>query len=408
MISPDEAWIRIDHQIEVLETVRPPRREALGGVLAESLVATGNVPAHDVSAMDGFALTGAPDPAVPLRIAGTIAAGDAPGASLDTDTVMRIMTGAPVPIGADRVIPVEMSTMTDAGVLFSSEGLSGDHIRLGGEIVETGQELLPAGSLLTPGSLSLLATHGYAEVAVHRRPSLAVLATGDEVVSPDRNPAPGQLRDSHTDFLLAAGRQLGLATRSLGIAADQTDSIRQKVELGLPDDVLLVCGGVSMGEFDLVEGVLAELGCRVLFDSVAIQPGKPLVAARHESGWVFGLPGNPASVMVGFWLFVRPLLRRLQGLADGFWNGALEGVLTAELPPAKGRDRFLSAQVLFAAGQPQVQPLWSKGSHDVAAFGRGTGLVRIPANSAASKPGDPCQFLPLIDWPTPWLDHPAG
>ena len=163
-----------------------------------------------------------------------------------------------------------------------------------------------------------------------------------------------------------------------------------------------------MGEFDLVEGVLAELGCRVLFDSVAIQPGKPLVAARHESGWVFGLPGNPASVMVGFWLFVRPLLRRLQGLADGFWNGALEGVLTAELPPAKGRDRFLSAQVLFAAGQPQVQPLWSKGSHDVAAFGQGTGLVRIPANSAASKPGDPCQFLPLIDWPTPWLDHPTG
>ncbi|NJL27009.1 MAG: hypothetical protein HC897_03555, partial [Thermoanaerobaculia bacterium] len=140
----------------------------------------------------------------------------------------------------------------------------------------------------------------------------------DEVVPPEAEPGLGQLRDSNTAFLLAAGDTLGLGFRSLGIAPDRTDELREKITEGLESDVLLLCGGVSMGEFDLVEDVLAELGCRKLFDQVAIQPGKPLVAARHAGGWVFGLPGNPASVMVTFWLFVRPLLRRLMGSADGF------------------------------------------------------------------------------------------
>ncbi len=401
MISANEAWTRIAHEIEVLETVRLGRRDASGHVLAENLAATGNVPAHDVSAMDGYALAEAPGPGIPILISNTVAAGDPPGARVTVGTAVRIMTGAPVPFGADRVIPVELSESTDDRVAFVKEGSPGDHIRREAEILREGQQILPCGALLTPGALSLLATHGYSTVSVYRRPSVAILATGDEVVSPDRDPAPGQLRDSHTDFLLAAGQQLDLETEALGIAADRPESIRQKVEEGLKRDVLLICGGVSMGEFDLVEGVLADLGCRVLFDSVAIQPGKPLVAARHPKGWIFGLPGNPASVMVGFWLFVRPLIRRLQGLEDGFWQGALTGLLSGDLPAAKGRDRFLSAQVSLLEGQPRVRPLLSKGSHDVAAFGQGAGLVRISANSPAAEAGDACEFLPLIDWPSP-------
>jgi molybdopterin molybdotransferase len=401
MISPHEAWTRIAHEIELLEAVRVGRREASGHVLTETLAATTNIPAHDVSAMDGYALADAPQPGVSMPISDTVAAGDPPGVRIDVSTAIRIMTGAPVPFGADRVIPVELSESTDDRVAFVKAGSPGDHIRREGEVLLEGQQILPRGALLTPGALSLLATHGYSTVSVYRRPSVAILATGDEVVSPDRDPAPGQLRDSHTDFLLAAGQQLGLETDALGIAADRPESIRQKVEKGLNRDVLLICGGVSMGEFDLVEGVLANLGCRVLFDSVAIQPGKPLVAARHPNGWIFGLPGNPASVMVGFWLFVRPLIRRLQGLEDGFWQGALTGLLAGELPAAKGRDRFLSAQVSLLEGQPRVRPLLSKGSHDVAAFGQGTGLVRIPANSPTARAGEACEFLPLIDWPIP-------
>lgn len=244
-----------------------------------------------------------------------------------------------------------------------------------------------------------MATHGIAKVPVHRRPIVAFLATGDEVVPPDREPLPGQLRDSHTDFLLAAAGSMGIEVEPLGIAADRPAELRERIETGLEADVLLIGGGVSKGEYDFVEDVLAELGCEKLFDSVAIQPGKPLVAARHPGGLVFGLPGNPASVMAGFFLFVRPALRRRMGLRDGFWHGALAGELTKPLPAASGRDRFLTAEVDFEDGHLLVAPMAPKGSHDLAAFARGSGLVRVRAHSAEARPGQACEFLPLVHWP---------
>jgi molybdopterin molybdotransferase len=226
-------------------------------------------------------------------------------------------------------------------------------------------------------------------------------------VAPEREPGPGQLRDSHTDFLLAAGATLGLAFEPLGIAPDREAELTALADRGLAADVLLLCGGVSMGEYDLAEGVLAGLGCRLLFDGVAIQPGKPLVFGVHvprpgaAAGLVFGLPGNPASVMVAFWLFVRPALRRLLGFDDGFWHGALAGALAAPLPagPAS-RDRFLPAQVDFGASdpRPQVTPFPPKGSHDLAAFARGNALVRIPARAPARRVGEGCEVSMVSGW----------
>jgi molybdopterin molybdotransferase len=154
-----------------------------------------------------------------------------------------------------------------------------------------------------------------------------------------------------------------------------------------------------MGELDLVEGVLAALGCRFHFTAVAIQPGKPMVFATHPGGLVFGLPGNPASVMVGFWLFVRPALRRLLGGDDAWWRGAVAATLGAPLPGAGARDRFLPATVTFTAGgAPRVDPLVPRGSHDLAAYARGSALVRVPAGSAPAPAGAGCQILPLADW----------
>lgn len=385
-------------QIEPLGSETADRREALGRVLVEPLIATLDTPAADVSAMDGFALCGDVSPGTSLPVAGTIAAGDPPGFDLSAGKAARIMTGAPVPASADRVVPVEQTKGAGEEMTLLAEIATGAHIRRQGEIVQKGQPLLPAGSLLTPGALGLLATHGYSQVDVRCRPSVAVLATGDEVVPPDQVPGPGQLRDSHTDFLLAAGRGLALHFTSLGIAPDKYEPLRDRIRGGLATDVLLITGGVSMGEFDFAEQVLEELGCEILFDSVALQPGKPLVAARHPGGWVFGLPGNPTSVMVCFWLFVRPLLRCLQGLDDGYWHGALAGELVAPLPAAKSRDRFRTAEVRIADGKILVTPIDAKGSHDLAAFACGTALVRIPAGSSPAGPGDPCEILPLADW----------
>ena len=399
MISPEQAWARLEPHLAALPAESVARRAALGRVLARPLAARVDVPALDVSAMDGYALAGAAEAGEQLPVVGTVAAGDPPGLALLAGTAARVMTGAPLPAGADRVVPVEQ---TDGGrdvVALGAAPAAGEHVRRRGEVLREGNELLPAGALLTPGALALLATHGYGELPVHRAPRVAVLATGDELVPPEAEPAPGRLRDSNTDFLLAAGATLGLAFAPLGIVCDDPEALTAAIARGLAEsDLLLLCGGVSAGEFDLVEPALARLGCRPLFDAVAVQPGKPLVAAVHDGGLVVALPGNPAAVMVDFWLFVRPALRRLLGAADGYWHGALRGQLVAPLPGARGRSRYLPAEVSFAAGEIEVAPVPAKGSHDLAAYARGTALVRVPAGAPPAEAGAPCEVLPLADW----------
>jgi molybdopterin molybdotransferase len=395
LITPTDAWERLEKRLEPLPPERVARRRAAGRILASSLDSTVDIPAADVSAMDGYAVAGRVAAGDTRPVVGVIAAGDSPGFQLPADAAVRIMTGAPCPDGAHTVVPVEDTDNGDHQVRFTAAGGDGKHIRRRGEVLHAGDSLLAAGSLLTPGALSLLATHGYASVDVHRRPSVSFLTTGDEVVPPDTEPGPGQLRDSHTDFLLAAGAELGLDLHHLGIAPDRPEILERKIRQGLSSDVLLVCGGVSMGEFDFVEAVLERLGCEVLFQAVAIQPGKPLVAARHDGGWLFGLPGNPASVMVTFWLFVRPLVRRLMGHPDRYLSTTLAGVLTTGAPGARGRDRFLPAEIESRDGALMVRPVAPKGSHDQAAYARGTALLRIPAHSSPASAGDPCEIVPL-------------
>lgn len=407
MLEPREAWNRLLPHLAALPPERIPRRAAAGRVLAAPQTADVDVPFHDVSAMDGYAVAGMPEIGAAVPVAATVAAGDPPGLELAPGTAVRIMTGAPVPRGADRVVPVEETDGGAERVVFRAGTAAGAHIRRRGEVQRRGEALLAPPVLLTPGALSLLASQGVAEVSVHRAPRVAILVTGDEVVPPETTPGPGQLRDSHSDFLLAALAALGAEATSLGIAADRVEELRRGVARGLRSDVLLLTGGVSMGEYDLVEGVLADLGCTPLFDAVSIQPGKPLVAARHSGGLVFGLPGNPASVMVAFWLFVRPALRRLLGLADGYWQGALEAELAAPLPGAGGRDRFLAAEVAFAGDRVLVTPVEPRGSHDLAAYARGSGLVRIAAGAAPRPAGASCQVLPLADWRTVTAAEPV-
>jgi molybdopterin molybdotransferase len=399
MLTSEEAWRAIAAHLVPLPGEEIPRRQAAGRVLANALPARVDMPAADVSAMDGYAVSGPVSPGERRPVVATIAAGDVPGLTLESPAVARIMTGAPVPSGADRVVPVEATDGGREWMTFTASNASteaGQHVRRRGEIQRRGAELLPAGSSLTPGALSLLATHGYGTLPVHRAPRVAILASGDEVVPPDTEPGPGQLRDSHTDFLLAAGSSLGLAFTPLGIAPDREDELRRLVARGLESDVLLLCGGVSMGEFDLAEGVLAGLGCRAVFDAVSIQPGKPLVFAVHDrgkGGLVFGLPGNPASVMVTFWLFVRPALRRLLGYEDGFWQGALAATLAAPLPGAGSRERFLPVEIAVKNGEIFATPAPPKGSHDLAAYALGTALVRVRAGAAPVPAGGRCEVL---------------
>ena len=386
------------------------RAVASGRVLAETVLATMDLPQGDVSAMDGFAC-GVANAETPLPVVGVAAAGAPPQFKVGRGQAARVMTGAVLPSGTDRVVPVEQArcvadTAGRETVVFEIEPAARAHVRSRGEVIRQGDALLTAGSRLGPAAVSLLAAHGHPSVRVRAQPSVAVLATGDEVVPADEEPGPGQLRDSNSAFLRAAGRDLGLNFRSLGIAPDRPDELSRLVAEGQQSDVLLLCGGVSMGEFDFVEEVLVDRGCRVLFHGVAVQPGKPLVVARGPStkgGWIIGLPGNPGSVTVTFRLFVRPLLRRLLGFEDGFWHGALAGRLDAPLPAGKSRDRFFPAAITFAGSEsddllPRVRPLRGRGSHDLGAFGSAGALVRVRPGAVLAAEGERCEILPFADW----------
>ncbi len=398
MLTPEGAWSAIEGRLEKLPIEETPRSEATGRALARSLHATVDMPQADVSAMDGYIFAGEVPAGEPLPVVATAAAGSPLDLHLKAGIAAKIMTGAVVPPGGDRVIPVEATDGGNETVVLAQVPDPGAHIRRQGEVIRSGDPLMLSGSLLTPGAISLLASHGFRTVPTHALPKVAVMTTGDEVVPPEVEPKAGQLRDSNTSFLLAAGRVSDLHFHSLGTASDRLDDLRHRIREGLKFDVLLLCGGVSMGEYDFVEDVLTELGCSLLFDRVAIQPGKPVVAARHASGWVFGLPGNPASVMVTYWLFVKPMLDRLQGLPGSFWHGALKAKLTKALPGSKGRDRFLPAEVQFTERGIRATPFAPEGSHDVVSYSRGTAIIRIRPDAPPAQVGDLCEILPLANW----------
>lgn len=394
-IPPEEAWRRLEPCLTALPGELVARRHSWRRVLARDLTARIDVPAHDVSAMDGYAVR-APGLGESLPVAGTVAAGDPPGHLVTAGTAWRIMTGAPMPQGADRVVPIELTDGGTARVTLRQLPRPGAHVRRRAEVVRAGDALLPAGTVCTPAVLANLATHGITTLEVHGAPRVAVVTTGDEVVPPEVEPEPGQLRDSHTDFLLAAGRGLGLTFESLGIAADHADILYERISSGLASDVLIVCGGVSKGAFDWVADTLRRCGCELLFHNVSLQPGKPMLAARHASGLVFGLPGNPNSVMVTFALFVRPALRRLLGYDDGFWSAAAEGVLSDSLPAAADRDRFIPARVRPRADGPAgIEPIAVRGSHDMSSFAAAEALVRVRAGDPARRAGARCSWQAL-------------
>ena len=377
---------------------RVTRRAALGRTLAQALAATTEVPASDVSALDGFAFAGEHSPPTTLPIALTVSAGDPPGVELASGSAARIWTGAPVPTGADRVVGVEETEEAgDDRVRILRTVAAGNAIRRRAEILAVGAPLLDAGAELGPAALALLASQGIDGVAVRRAPRVAVLTTGDEVVDAGRTPAPGQLRDSHTDYLLAAGRRLGFELVSLGIAADDADELRRRIGGALEtSDVVLVCGGVSMGGRDLTERALEALGVAIEFDGVAVQPGKPLVFGHRGERLLFGLPGNPGSVMVAFRLFVRPALVRLAGGRASFWDDARPLRLASPLAAGKPRDRFVPARSeRDPGGLERVRPLDVRGSHDLATFGRADRLLRVHAGAPPRAAGEEVE---AIDW----------
>lgn len=291
--------------------------DAVGRVLAEHVSAPWDMPLWDNSAMDGYAVrtVDCAQPPCRLKVTGYIPAGGlASGMALNPGCAIRIMTGAPLPSGADAVVPVEETEETSGEqVTIGAAVKEHQHIRFRGEDVPAGERVMAAGTVIRSPEVSMLASFGRALVPVYRRPVVAVLSTGDELIEMGRTPGAGEIVNSNTLALAAAVREAGAIPRIIGIARDNRESHREKLAEGLQADVLVTSAGVSAGDRDLVRIVLEELGVKQVFWKVGIKPGKPTAFGLKDGRPVFSLPGNPVSSLITFEEFVRPALLRMMG-----------------------------------------------------------------------------------------------
>ncbi len=313
MISIEEALAIIQRQARPLPAVTLAFQDALGYVLAEDVFADESMPPFAASSVDGFAVVAADGPGL-RRVVGDQAAGYIADVRVESGTAARVTTGAPVPAGADAVVMVEQTELSDGQVdILTNDIQPGSNVRSIGQDIESGQLVLAGGTVLGPAELGLLGTVGRAEVTVYRRPTVAVMSTGDEIVEPHEKPQPGQIRDSNRFTLMSVVRQAGAKPLDLGIVRDKTGSLGEIIERGLSKaDALLTSGGVSMGQLDLVKPYLASRGT-VHFGRVNTKPGKPVTFATVDGKPCFAMPGFPVSALVSFEVFVRPALLKMAG-----------------------------------------------------------------------------------------------
>jgi molybdopterin molybdotransferase len=318
VLSVEDALERILSRVEPLGVERVDVIAALGRVLAEPIVSRATIPPWPNSSMDGYALRAQDTRGEPveLSVVGRIIAGAMPSRTLQAGESMRIFTGAPLPQGADAVVPQEDVAASGDRVTVRGRIAPGAYVRPAGEDVRAGDVVVEPGGVIGPAEVGLLATLGYSQVRVHRRPRVAILSTGNELADLGSQPGPAQIPNTNTYSLMAQVIEAGGEPLNLGVAPDQLDAIAERVRWGLASaDVLVTSAGVSVGELDLVREALERSGAELHLWQVSMRPGKPITFGTRGDRPVFGLPGNPVSAMVTFELFVRPALRRMAGAA---------------------------------------------------------------------------------------------
>ena len=341
--------------------------------------------------MDGYAVRADDVKATPveLDVVEDIPAGVAPTRTITPGTCAKIMTGAPVPEGADTVVMVEDTEPAGEGRVRILKTIGERrNICLRGEDVRKNEEVIEAGRVVHPSDAGLLASVGVEEALVTRRPRLATLATGDELVDITDVPGPGQIRDANSSILLTWCRRAGVAADALGVARDNETDLREKITAGLEHDMLVVSGGVSMGEWDLVPTIFAEAGVTVHFATIAQKPGKPTLFATTDRGLVFGLPGNPVSTLVGFRLYVWPAIRKMMGHPDPA-PAPVEATLAGPTTVRGNRFTYVPAKL----DGESVRVIETKGSADLVGFSKADALV--PLEPGSYDAGISVDVLPL-------------
>lgn len=399
MIHPDEALRLLTDAASPGQPVEVSLDACYRLVLAEAVAADRDFPPTDRSAMDGFAVRAedASGERAVLSITGEVRAGrPADGVSVGPGEAVRIFTGAVVPAGADSVVMVE-DTETDASagtVKIGRRVRPGQHVRHRASDLREGEIILEPGVPIHAAEMAALASVGSTRVHIHRPPTVGVLSTGDEVIEPDRTPEPHQVRNSNAGSLLAQLREVGLWGVYMGNAGDSTRELADRLEQGLRGDVLLISGGVSVGEYDLVGQALEQAGVELLFHKVAVKPGKPILAGRREGCLVVGLPGNPVSALTGFAVFVAPALRKMMGYRR-WQNREVRVTLDRPLSCRPGRTIYHLARVTWTDGRYEGHPVSTTGSGDVLSMARANGFLVSPEQGGEFGPGDE---LPALLW----------
>jgi molybdopterin molybdotransferase len=399
MLTVDEAMAIVLSEVTPGRPVRVPLRQAYGLVLADDVCSRCDSPVFDKAQMDGYAVRSADVTAGEsrLRIIEEVTAGRTPQRAVGPGEATRIMTGAPVPEGADAVAPVEWCRCPEGSgeILVDRTLASGTYVIPRGSSMRSGEVVLRAGVLLQAAQLGLLAELGETDVVVWQRPRVAILATGNELVPFEETPGSGQIRNSNELMLWAQVTHAGAEPVSLGIAADESWVLQQKIAEGLACEVLCLSGGVSAGKLDLVPGELHRAGVRQIFHKVHMKPGKPvwfgkLDADRSPDGlprWIFGLPGNPVSSMVCFDLFVRAALRRLQGLSPA-GPQRFSARLSVDFHYEDDRPTCFPARVEWTVDGPTVRPVTWRGSFDLRGASQANALLDLPAGDHRLSAGE--------------------
>ena len=397
MLSYEEARRTV---IEQIGKKRGPRAvsavsvwDALGLVLAQEVKTDREYPPFDRSTRDGYALRSIEAaPGAELLCVGEIKAGDAVTKPLSIGTCVQIMTGAALPPGADAVVMIEHTQRNGDVVRFERAAGAGQNIVPRGSEAAAGQTILTPGMRMGYAELALAAQVGAAQLQCAKRPRVAILSTGDEVVLVDQTPGEFQIRNSNSVSLAAQVRIAGGEPVVLGNAADRVEELSDKIAVGLKEDMLVLSGGVSMGKYDLVEKVLKAMSADFFFDAVAIRPGKPAVFGICQGKPVFGLPGNPVSTMVTFELFVVPAIDLLSG-AEARPLPLVEARLVETMREKTGLTHFLPARVEWRGARPEVKPLRWQGSGDIAALAHANCFLVVPAEKETLETGEHVSVL---------------
>lgn len=415
MLSVEDAFDRIVGSFNTLELEFKSVPNAVGQVLAEDISSPVDIPSLDNSAMDGYAVqadsikSASEASLVILEVIGSVAAGEMPKHKVVPGTAVRIMTGAPIPAGADSVVPFEETdeddrrthhnSMSEIGIRCRVE--SGNSVRPAGQDVIKGQKVLSSGEVLRPAEVGVLSSMGYSEVPVVRRPVVAILATGDELVEPGLSLSPGKIYDSNSSSITAAVKRAGGIAKPVGIAKDNLGSLTRKIDEGLQADMLITTAGVSKGDYDIVKDVLAQRG-EIEIWSVRMRPAKPLAFGlmRRSDGKRIphlGLPGNPVSAMVAFEQFGEPAIRKMLGLKQ-LRRPTIEAVLDDDLLNNDGRRVYARVVVSKRDGAYHARLTGAQGSNLLTSMARANGLAICPENISIKKAGETVT-VQMIDWP---------